>query len=276
MARFFEGQRERLRERSAARGERPPNRSAVITMVHDEAVFLPIWLRYYSRFFGPGDIYVLDNETSDGSTAAGGFVRIPVAHDRVDHTWMVETVAGLQHELLERYDVVLVTDVDEIVAPDPRLGTLGDYLEGFGEAWVNCLGYELLHLADREPALVPEQPILGQRGYWFANDAYDKPALATEPMLWQPGFHHRADGHYNLDPDLRLIHLHRMDYEICRERHRLRSRRPWNELDAREGWATHNMITEGAEFDRWFYGDSSVGGIPIVLERVPDEWREAF
>src|SRR6185503_134162 len=89
MARFFEGQRERLRERSAARGERPPNRSAVITMVHDEAVFLPIWLRYYSRFFAPGDIYVLDNETSDGSTAAGGFVRIPVAHDRVDHTWMV-------------------------------------------------------------------------------------------------------------------------------------------------------------------------------------------
>jgi hypothetical protein len=36
------------------------------------------------------------------------------------------------------------------------------------------------------------------------------------------------------------------------------------------------MITEGVEFDRWFYGDSSVGGIPIVLERVPAEWREAF
>ena len=34
---------------------------------------------YYSRFFAPEDIYVLDNDTSDGSTDRDGFVRIPVA-----------------------------------------------------------------------------------------------------------------------------------------------------------------------------------------------------
>ena len=37
---------------------------------------------------------------------------------------MVSTIERHQHELLERYDVVLVTDVDEIVAPDPEWGTL--------------------------------------------------------------------------------------------------------------------------------------------------------
>ena len=45
---------------------------------------------------------------------------------------MVETIEELQHELLEgEYDVVLVTDVDEIVTPTPEWGTLGEYLDEF-------------------------------------------------------------------------------------------------------------------------------------------------
>ena len=45
-------------------------RRAVVTIVHNEPVFLPIWLGYYSRFFAAEDIYVLDNESTDGSTDA--------------------------------------------------------------------------------------------------------------------------------------------------------------------------------------------------------------
>ena len=164
-------------------------------------------------------------------------MRIPVHHDSVDHTWMVETVRGLQHELLDRYDAVLVTDVDEIVSPAPDWGTLGDYIDEFGEWFVNCIGYEILHMVDREGPYDPSRPILDQRGYWFANGAYNKPALATGPMDWLPGFHHRADGQVNPDPNLYLIHLHRMDFDICRERHRGRRGRAWNEADLGEGWA---------------------------------------
>ena len=72
------------------------------------------------------------------------------------------------------------------------------------------------------------------------------------PLTWKPGFHGRADQHFNLDPDLRLIHLHRMDHGICRERHRTRRRKPWADEDAAKGWAMHNRISEEAEFDRWF------------------------
>ena len=98
-----------------------------------------------------------------------------------------------QHELLDRYDVVLVTDVDEIVAPGPEWGTLGDYIDRFDEEFVNCLGYELIHLVDREAPFDPYRTVLEQRGYWFANDIYDKPALATEPLTWEPGFHRTTD-----------------------------------------------------------------------------------
>lgn len=280
MERYFDAWRRQRRERYASRaaGLGARKRRAVLTMVHDEAIFLPIWLGYYSRFFAPEDIYVLDHETTDGSTSVGDFVRIPVEHDSIDHTWMVRTIEAQQHELLERYDVVLTTDVDEIVAPDPSWGTLGEYIDRFEEEFVNCLGYELLHLRDVESPLRVDQPILDQRGHWFVNDAYDKPALATAPTIWEPGFHTRSDGRVNWDPDLRLIHLHRMDYDICLARHRLRRDRPWHRRDVAAGWADHNRVTEAEAFERWFYKESGFEdrGIQIVLQPIPRDWKGLF
>ena len=34
---------------------------AVVTMAQNENIFLPVWWKYYSRFFAPEDIYVLDH-----------------------------------------------------------------------------------------------------------------------------------------------------------------------------------------------------------------------
>jgi Glycosyl transferase family 2 len=278
MAAWFHDIRRTRRRHYAARPTPEPGTRtrAVITMVHNEPVFLPIWLGYYSRFFEPQDIYVLDNESDDGSTDRGGFVKIPVRHNRVDHRWMLRKIQDLQHELLDRYDMVLVTDVDEIVAPDPRSGTLGEYLDRFDEEWVNCLGYELLHVRDEEPPLELDRPILAQRHYWYFNDAYNKAALATAPMDWTPGFHGRTDGSYALDPDLRMIHLHRMDYGLCLERHRTRSRRRWARPDARRGWASHNRIVDEDEFARWFYEDAYFERFEVKPERIPERWREVF
>lgn len=245
-------------------------------MVYNEPVFLPLWLRYYSRFFRPDEIYVLDNESTCGVPDQPGFTRIPVAHDTVDHTWMVRTIESLQHDLLDRHDVVVVTDVDEIIAPVPEWGTLGEYLDALDEEWVNCLGYEVLHLPDREPPLRLDEPILDQRGYWFPTAAYDKAAVATVPMTWRPGFHGRVDFQFRPDPDLRLIHLHRMDYDLCRQRHRTRRRRAWAETDKRRRWALHNRIVEDEDFDRWFSQDSCFEGFEIKLERISAAWRGRF
>ena len=43
-------------------------RVAALTMVRDEAVFLPIWCRHYLRQVGYGNLYVLDHASRDGST----------------------------------------------------------------------------------------------------------------------------------------------------------------------------------------------------------------
>jgi Glycosyl transferase family 2 len=254
-------------------------RRAAITIVHNEPVFLPIWLRYYSRFFAPEDLYVIDNDSTDGSTDRDGFVRIPAPHDRADNAWMVETVERLQNELIDgSYDVVLVTDVDEIVAPTPDWGDLGEYIDEFDEWWVNAIGYELIHLVDREDPIDLSRPILDQRRHWYANGAFNKPALATGPMSWLPGFHHRSDRQLNYDPNLCLIHLHRMDFDVCRERHLSRKDRPWSELDREEGFGVNNWPTEETEFERWFYEQSGFedDGVQIVIERIPESWKGLF
>lgn len=244
-----------------------------MTIAHNEAFFFPIWLRYYSAFFEPDDIYVLDHDTNDHSTDGDGFVRIPISHNTFDNLWMLANVERLQHELIQRYDVVLFTDIDEIVAPHPRTGTLAEYMDRFDEPYVNCLGYELIHMTDREDRFDPSRDVLDQRGYWFANPVYDKPLLATEPLHWRPGFHRLTDSPVRLDPSLLLIHLHRVDYDICQARHARWAARTWEQRDLDEGWGVHNRVVEDRTFERWFYEDSNFAGLPIVIEPIPREWK---
>jgi hypothetical protein len=253
------------------------SRSAIATIVHDESFFLPIWVGYYSRFFSSEDMYVLDHDTRDGSTNRNDIVRIPVTHETVDHVWMRDALEQLQHRLLERYDSVIVVDVDELVVPDPRVGSLGDYLDRFDSDFVNCHGVEIVHEKDEEKPYDPSIPIVEQRHYWKRNQWYDKPALARVPMHWIPGFHTRTDARSNPDENLYLVHLHRLDYDACRERHERRSQLAWNQRDYENGWALYNRIIEEDEFDNWFYLDMITPGTPrFVLERIPHHWEKAF
>jgi hypothetical protein len=246
---------------------------AVVTMVRDEAVFFPIWLRYYQRFFAPQDIYVLDHRTTDGSTRRGGFVRIAVDHPTVDWGWHRDMIQARQHALLRDYEIVLVTDVDEIVAPAPDAGDLGTYLDAFTEDFVTCRGYEVIHRHDREPPVDPSRGVLDQRGWWFFNPSYCKPLLARVPMHWHGGMHTRTDGRTADDGVLHLLHLHRMDYDLCLARHRARSAVPWNPRDRDEGWGYQNRIVDPDAFARWFYEDSGCAGHPLTVEPIPPAWR---
>ena len=109
---------------------------------------------------------------------------------------------------------------------------------------MNCHGFELIHMREQEPPIDLGRPVLRQRRFWFRNTLYDKPALATVPMEWEPGFHWTTDHVNNFDPDLFMIHLHRVDYEICLARHRLRRNRRWRKRDVELAWAAHNLLAD--------------------------------
>jgi hypothetical protein len=255
----------------AANHERPTR--AVVTLVRDERIFLPIWLRYYRRFFAAQDTYVLDHGGADELTDRFEFTRIPIHQPVFGAEWQRELIQRHQHDLLDRYDIVLYADADEIIAPDPHSGDLGDYLDVFDQDFVTCRGYEVLHAIDDEPSFDPARPVLAQRGSWYRNDVYSKSLLARVPILWNLGFHHRLDLKQNVDPTLFLLHLHRMDYEICLARHRDRAAFPRAEKDRANGWGYQNRITGPAAFRQWFEQDSCGGG-PIKPEEIPPHWRE--
>jgi hypothetical protein len=187
--------------------------------------------------------------------------------------WQTNVNQYYQHELIGRYDAVLYTDVDEIVAPDPCLGDLGTYIDHFDDDFVTCRGYEVLHNKDQEPPFDATKPILAQRFTWYANPLYTKPLLARVPMLWYGGCHNRIDGRTNNDPNLYLIHLHRMDYDICLARHQGRVNLPLEQIDRDRGWGYQNQITDPVEFSSWFFHDSC-GPTPIRPEPIPPRWRD--
>jgi hypothetical protein len=258
----------RVRLRRSARG------CALLTIVRNEPVFFPIWLRYYGRFFHPSDIYVLDHGSTDGCTSGEGFVRIPIEHPMVDVLWVRDTVQAHQHRLLQRYDAVLYVDVDEIVAPDPHWGTLGDYIESFTGEIARCRGYEIIHVRDAEPPLDLTRPVMEQRFHWFPNPMYSKPALARIPLQWIPGFHECRGLKQEPDPNLYMIHFHRMDYELCKARHHARARAEWDDQNLKRRWYYQMRIQDEPEFGRWFYGDTVSGGrVSLCIEPVPPHFR---
>jgi len=248
---------------------------AVFTMVYNESVFLPLWLKYYSQFFAPEDIYVLDHGSTDGSTGGTtAYNCIPVPGEVIDAEMQRNIVQQKQHELISEYEIVLYTDVDEMVVPSPERGDLGKYLEFFRcEAiqyeYTNCNGFELLHMKESEPPLDVTRPIMPQRSHWFPNDDFlSKPLLARIPMEWDLGCHSTPKGKRQ-DFDLYLIHLHRVDYDLCLARHNSINQRPRCHQDMKNGWSDQRHIVDPVAFHAWFYGNYAQNQRPI-----PEEWKQ--
>lgn len=236
---------------------------AVFTIVQNEPVFLPLWLRHYGRDFEPTDVYVLDHDSTDGSTDALGTTcrRAPVHRTHsFDHTWLKTTVEAFQSFLLCSYETVLFTEVDELIVADPRrYDGLASYIDGLQAPAACCTGYNVVH-QPAEAALRFDEPLLAQRAYWHPAPNYSKRLLARVPLAWSLGFHTEANVPEVLpDPDLLLIHLHRVDLDTCIARNRDAARRTWNQADVAAGLGTQNRLLDD-ELREWFYRGADLAG----------------
>jgi hypothetical protein len=87
--------------------EQPPRTAdgrraaAVFTIVREEAVFLPIWLRYYAAHFPPEDIYVLHHVVPGGpEDRCGPLAPDPLACRARVHAPVAPRVRAAQRLLL--------------------------------------------------------------------------------------------------------------------------------------------------------------------------------
>jgi hypothetical protein len=236
----------------------------VFTIAQNEPAFLPLWLRYYGGQFEASDIYVLDHASTDGSTdGIGDRCQVVPIHreNSFDHHWLKSIVERFQSFLLCSYRSVLFAEVDEFVVPDPtRYESLGGYIDGMEGSAACCTGYNVVQYPD-EAELRFDRPVLSQRRNWHPSKLYSKRLLGRIPLSWGVGFHKEYNASDALpDPELYLIHLQRVDYGLCLDRHRSAASRNWNEADLQKGYGWQTRIVDSNEFRDWFFHGSDLDG----------------
>jgi len=191
---------------------------AAVTMVYNEPAFLPLWRRHYSRHLGAEHCYVIDHGSDDGSTAdLRPMGHIPLPRSPFDDRQRARFVSHLVAALLEWYDAVLYTDVDELLIPDPRhFPTFEALAAALPDPVLWTVGLELHQHASEAP-LDPSRPLGPQRRFVRFNPAMCKPLFTRKPLTYAAGFH-TALGETPRFAPLYLIHLHWVDRSLGQAR----------------------------------------------------------
>lgn len=279
---------------------------AALTIVQEEPVFLPIWLRHYSSYLEPKDLYVINHEPAastlsdvgkrawqlalTNATARG--VNLIPAHRTTsfDHRWLADTVAAMVIYLLQSYEWVLFAEADELVFAAPEFDDLRGFLAARRSDFpvARATGYELIQV-DGETGLGEEESVRIEnlhwlhgkcrlpRNYWYPTRAYSKPILTSVPVRWQKGFHdlEADDQRRRGEPEsgLLLAHLHRIDVGIAFDRAQATSRRTWSPVDQSLGLGSQNRIATLEGIQRDFRSHVDNGGPIAELAVVPDAVR---
>lgn len=187
-----------------------PVRVAAITMVRDERVMLPRWISHYGRECGVDNLFVIDDNTTDGSTDGlpCSVIRIPSWGDKHFENTRMRMVSNIAAGLLEAYDAVLFADADEFLVADPKRhdGLVDLVTKRAGVEVLAAQGLNILHDASREGSLDPDRPVLGQRQWAKFIPLMCKPAIKRTPAPWVAGSHGTTVP-FEIEHDLYMFHL---------------------------------------------------------------------
>ena len=200
-------------------------RTCAFVFAHNESHFLPLWLRYYVPQVD--HVVIVDHGTTDGSIPAGFEVIELDADKAFRYDYTNTQLRRIQRELLERFDVVVYSDCDEYIVPDPfRWDGLREYIDLMETEYVSCNGHDVIQV-DGETPLDLSAPVLAQRSMMVHDTLYDKPLISSVPLIWVTGTHYASHFDGNRLPALRddglmLFHLKRADWDLYRERQLMR------------------------------------------------------
>ncbi|MDR6181781.1 glycosyltransferase family 2 protein [Asaia bogorensis] len=246
---------------------------AAVTMVYNEPVFLPVWLRHYGTMVGPQCCYVIDHGSDDGSTTSIGANRLKIPRSAQDDARRARAIGAICAGLLEWYDAVLYCDVDEMIVADPAcFGSLMALSEARQAPCLTATGFDVLHKAGSEPAADFTRPLSEQRHLLRFSAAMCKPCLIRSPVTWSPGFHSIKESLPSPDPALMLFHLRYTDLDVGLDRLRRTRAQPWCSDDA----GSHQRMGD----DAWRAMLASMAGLPEEAATLESNdtalraWRE--
>lgn len=234
-------------------------RVCALTNVFNEAVNLPIWLRYYGAQFGQTNLIVLDHGSNDGSTRDLGnvsIVRLP--RTPFNDVQRAALVSAFATGLLQFYDAVVYSDCDEILVADPAeyVGLL-DFVARMTGPAATAIGLNLKQDLTFEDALISDQEILSQRSLVQFVSPMCKTLLVKKPPSWGGGFHSS-----NFEPAFGGLYLfHLRDVDLARSLQRLTITRQVEFADPQHGM--HHRATADAYVKRF---------LPVSTASVTDSW----
>ena len=236
------------------------NTCAVFTLARDEALRLPVWLRYYKKHFAPQNIYVFDHESTDDSTFNLDVSVIQVRNSHYnDIEWLTKTVKAAQAFLLSQYKYVLFAGPDEFVVADPiqcPRGGLAEYIARNTQPIVRCNGWAVIQNLSQETQPIDWSRRVFDQRRWWCWAMYDcKPLLASQPVNWCHGFHWEDD-HPDRQPDpaLLMVHLHRADMATLTDRYvwlrqqQFHDNGPLNQASFHQQWSDEEVIKDMQSF----------------------------
>lgn len=273
-------------------------RIAAITMVRNDDFYLRKWVEYYGAQLGKENLYIyfdgLDQEIPsfcDG-TNAEKLEKIGIDVVSNDKGRVAVMSARAARLFAEGYNMVIGTDCDEIIVPDPLTGcNLNDFLQKQnGYECISPLGLDVGQKAGEEGPIDPSEPFLAQRHYAQLGTRYTKASIICKPLEWGSGFH-RVKGHdFHIAKDLYLFHFGYFDMGRIQARFQDKSR-------LEQGWERHlkkrsrtcRLVSElpARSFERWTriarrlqavlrppYAWNKPGmlGLKIVV-RIPDRFQ---
>ena len=274
-------------------------RIAALTMVRNDDFFLRKWVEYYGAQLGKEHLYIyfdgLDQQIPSFCEGTRSECIPKVGTDVVSNDkGRVERMSRKAAELLSGgYDLVIGTDADEFLAPDPALGlSLPAFLSGLEiHGSVSGLGLDMGQKLGEEGDLSVDQPFLRQRHYAQLGTRYTKASVLAQPLQWGSGFH-RVKGHnFHIAKDLYLFHFGYCDLRRIQDRFRDPDRLAlgW-ERHLRKRSRTIQLVShrKARDFARWTararrlqnlcrppYAWNKPGmlGLQIVV-RIPDRFQE--
>ena len=185
-----------------------------LTMVRNDEFFLRKWVEYYSSQIGASNLYVYfdgnDQEVPDFCNCVNVCVRervpgLVAAADR----GRIDFLSSQAARLLQTYDMVIGTDVDEFLVVDPALGqTLPESLSNLPDrVSYSGLGVDVGQHLEKEGEIDAAVPFLKQRHYARLSTRYSKSTVITRPVEWGSGFHRVRNGNFRIVKNLYLFHF---------------------------------------------------------------------
>ena len=250
--------------------------ACVFSMMRDEALMAPHWLRYYKSIFDRTDIYVDDDQSIDETRAilnAAGVNTQAVNRKSVapgDFYSILRYVQCRMTELLEQYQCVLYAEADEFIIP--ANGSLLGYMNEFvasGKPWQQTTNLEVVHDIETEPDLVLDQPWMMQRSRAINIPKFDNPQLWSVVPTWVLSFHYTEPNRQKGkgDGSLYQVHCHHIDFDTCLKRHRVR--KAWNVGDTmgtRDDVILRDFFIKKKDLDASLYENCTSIEIPEVVK----------